>query len=732
MTPPVAWGGVHARAAAVAPRSAARCRRAATPRLALAPCDPAAVERLRAALGCSRTFAQVLVRRGLADAGRRARVPRAPRSAHDPRAFAGIDDAVALILRHVAAGSRITVHGDYDVDGVCATADARCARCGGSAPTSTGSCRAASTTATASRRRPSSGSPRAGRAARHRRLRDHGGRGGRARARGSGSTSSSPTTTSRAPTARCPTRRSCTRRSAATRAPTCARPASPTSSRRRSRSPPATRSGRLPTSDLDLVALATIADLVPLRGENRRLVRAGLRALASTGKPGLRALMRVARVDPSELDARSVGFRLAPRINAAGRLHRADAGVELLLTERRRARRGDRRGARRARTPSAASPSSGSCSRPRRRCASWATRPAYVLAGEGWHPGVIGIVASRIVERHHRPAILIALDADELDRATGSGRSIPAFDLLGGAARRRAAAGALRRPPRRGRPHDRRRRASTSCARRSRPTPRRRSRAEDLVAARARRRGRRAAGSSASRSPTSSAQLEPTGMGNPGVNLLVPGARARRRAHDGGGGGTSASPSRPAAAAAARSRSAATAASRSSPARPPTPPSASSATAGTAPSSRACACATPQPLRPGADRGRSASRRRDGVARRRRSPRRDAGPRRAATAARRATPLHRPPRRRRRSTVLRELVDAAASAVLAARRRRPAPASRGLQERAGGFALCSHAALARDAGSWPTASRTSSCSTRPRTPDEDARMRQGAAGTTPT
>ena len=122
--------------------------------------------------------------------------------------------------------------------------------------------------------------------------------------------------------------------------------------------------------DLDLVALATIADLVPLRGENRRLVRAGLRALASTGKPGLRALMRVARVDPSELDARSVGFRLAPRINAAGRLHRADAGVELLLTERRGARR--RRSPRSSTrpTPSVASPSSGSCSRPRRRCAS--------------------------------------------------------------------------------------------------------------------------------------------------------------------------------------------------------------------------------------------------------------------------------------------------------------------------------------------------------------------------
>ena len=85
--------------------------------------------------------------------------------------------------------------------------------------------------------------------------------------------------------------------------------------------------------DLDLVALATVADCVPLRGENRRLVREGLRALAATGKPGLRALMAVSSLDPGAVDARAVGFRLAPRINAAGRLDRADAGLELVLTD---------------------------------------------------------------------------------------------------------------------------------------------------------------------------------------------------------------------------------------------------------------------------------------------------------------------------------------------------------------------------------------------------------------
>src|SRR2546423_4750757 len=84
---------------------------------------------------------------------------------------------------------------------------------------------------------------------------------------------------------------------------------------------------------LDLVAVATIADVVPLVDENRGLAIAGLRALASTQKPGLRELMKVARVDPAAVDAASVGFRLAPRLNAAGRLGHPQAALELLVTE---------------------------------------------------------------------------------------------------------------------------------------------------------------------------------------------------------------------------------------------------------------------------------------------------------------------------------------------------------------------------------------------------------------
>jgi single-stranded-DNA-specific exonuclease len=185
-------------------------------------------------------------------------------------------------------------------------------------------------------------------------------------------------------------------------------------------------------ADLDVVALATVADLVPLRGENRSLVRRGLAEIRRARRPGLRALIAAAGVDPAQLDEGDLAFRLGPRINAAGRLYRADAGVELLLTS------DEARAVRIAEELSRANLERRAAERELEQAAELARAqlpdalreaPALVLAGEGWHPGVVGIVASRLVERHGVPTVLIALDGEH---GRGSGRSIPAFDLLGG------------------------------------------------------------------------------------------------------------------------------------------------------------------------------------------------------------------------------------------------------------------------------------------------------------
>jgi single-stranded-DNA-specific exonuclease len=185
--------------------------------------------------------------------------------------------------------------------------------------------------------------------------------------------------------------------------------------------------------DLDLVALATVADVVPLVGENRSLVKRGLEQLRLMKRPGIRALVEAAKCEPTRLDEGDLAFRLAPRINAAGRLYRADAGVELFLTE------DPARAAEIANELSRANGERRATEREVDGAAESARRalpdelreaPALVVAGEGWHPGVIGIVASRLAERHHRPAIVISLDGE--GRGRGSGRSIPGFDLLAG------------------------------------------------------------------------------------------------------------------------------------------------------------------------------------------------------------------------------------------------------------------------------------------------------------
>jgi single-stranded-DNA-specific exonuclease len=183
--------------------------------------------------------------------------------------------------------------------------------------------------------------------------------------------------------------------------------------------------------DLDLVALATVADVVPLVGENRSLAKRGLEEARRARRPGLRALMAAAKCEPSRLDEGDLAFRLGPRINAAGRLYRADAGVELFLTdEEGRAAEiagelsranGERRAAERG-------VAAGAEAALRDLPDHLREAPGLVLAGRGWHPGVIGIVASRLVERHNRPVVVVSLDGEGSGR--GSGRSIAGFDLL--------------------------------------------------------------------------------------------------------------------------------------------------------------------------------------------------------------------------------------------------------------------------------------------------------------
>lgn len=181
---------------------------------------------------------------------------------------------------------------------------------------------------------------------------------------------------------------------------------------------------------LDLVALATVADMVPLAGENRTLVRYGLKMLRESRWPGVRALIEAVRLEGKEIRASHVGFILGPRLNAVGRIGDAMEGLELLLSEeqeraRQIAQKLEDTNARRQRMDQEILDDA---IEEIEREIDLEQNYALVLARDGWHPGVIGIVASRIVERTGRPTILIALDGDE---GRGSGRSIPGFDLHG-------------------------------------------------------------------------------------------------------------------------------------------------------------------------------------------------------------------------------------------------------------------------------------------------------------
>jgi single-stranded-DNA-specific exonuclease len=288
----------------------------------------------------------------------------------------------------------------------------------------------------------------------------------------------------------------------------------------------ALRGDALDDPNLDLVALATVADLVPLVGENRALVKRGLEEVRCSHRPGLRALIAAAKCEPTQLDEGDLAFRLAPRINAAGRLYRADAGVELFLTEDEgraaaiaselNRANGERRATERE-VLAAAEASLRELPEPLREAS------GLVLAGAGWHPGVIGIVASRLVEKHHRPVVVVALDGEGGGR--GSGRSIPGFDLLAGLAAceehltgfggHRAAAGLELEERDLG--AFREAFAAHASAVLGPEDLRRTERIDAIV-------GGASLGLDLAEELR---QLAPFGMGNPGVRLLVPSARVR-------------------------------------------------------------------------------------------------------------------------------------------------------------------------------------------------------------
>lgn len=491
-------------------------------RFALAAYELDAALTLERELGVSHVLAQVLVRRGLGDLSDAAAFLN-PTERFDPAAFRGIDTALALIRAHLARGSRIVVHGDYDVDGVCATAVlVRALRSLGAdaawylpSRAEDGYGLAAATVDRLAARGPIASAPAPGlllitvdcgitavEEVAHARdmgmdviVTDH------HQPRPDGQLPDAPII----------------------HPGVCGYPFAALCGTAVAHKLAEALGAATVAADLELVALATVADLVPLTGENRRLVREGLAQMAGTARPGLVALMAVSRTDPSGLDATCLGFRLAPRMNAAGRLRRADAALELLLTEdgdraKEIARELDQVNLDRRAVEEQIRWEA------EKMAAEMGDRPAYVLASRGWHGGVVGIVASRIVERFGRPAVLIALDPDDpMAPGHGSGRSIPGFDLLGaleaGAGElltyggHRAAAGLTIAPDRIDAFRELVEAHAAAALTPEMLTP---SERVDAVA-------------SGSELTLELAEeltgLEPCGMGNPAPNLFVPGAR---------------------------------------------------------------------------------------------------------------------------------------------------------------------------------------------------------------
>ena len=390
--------------------------------------DPAAVDRLASALSLPHALAALLVQRDHADeSAARAYLRPALDELSDPSRLAGMAEAVDAIAATVRAGGTILVHGDYDVDGQCATAlltralraagadvvpflphrlrdgydfgpaGLEAARRAGASLIITCDCGITAVETARAARAEGIGVV----------ITDHHLPGAELPTALAVIDPQRPDDTSGA-TALCGT-------GVAFKLVQALVPAL--------KLPP-----NLPYYLLDLVALATVADVVPLVGENRILVKHGLRLLGESHWPGLRALLQASGLGEREVRAGHLGFILGPRLNAAGRIGEATDGLRLLLTDdpaeahelaRRLEGLNVERQALDQRILDEALAQLEQETDLEREA-------GFILAGDNWHPGVVGIVASRVVERYGRPTFLIAFDGDI---GKGSGRSISRFNL---------------------------------------------------------------------------------------------------------------------------------------------------------------------------------------------------------------------------------------------------------------------------------------------------------------
>ena len=388
----------------------------------LAPCDTREARSLAAQLGVDEITARVLLRRGYGDASAAATFLRGDMPGHDPHLLGAVKEACQLIHKAIAAGRRICVHGDYDVDGICATVLAVLtlrelgADVGWHLPS-----------------RFEEGYGLSGQTLET--LADEGY--GLVLTVDCGITAVEEVAEAR--------RLGLEVIVTDHHRPGEELPDCPVIATRPSSYPFPELCGtgvvfkllQALADDplerhLDLVALATVADVVPLVDENRALTIAGLRQLARTQRPGLRALMHSAHVDSATVDEGAVAFRLAPRINAAGRLCRPEIALDLLMCEAE-AEAGELAARLEELNRDRQAVEERIVREATKQIEAWPERRrrqrGYVLADEGWHEGVVGIVASRLVERYRRPVVLIAGTDGEWK---GSGRSLSAYDLHAG------------------------------------------------------------------------------------------------------------------------------------------------------------------------------------------------------------------------------------------------------------------------------------------------------------